>query len=63
MNDIKTLIKRLRQLPGWTVDLKPGGHYAAKGPRLVLCHFSATPSDTRSIQNIRSQLRRLGADL
>lgn len=61
--DIAQLVKKLRQLPGWEVELKRGGHYAARGPRKALCHFSSTPSDPRSVSNIKAQLRRLGADI
>jgi hypothetical protein len=61
--DIAQLIKRLRALPGWEVELKRGGHYAARGPRRALCHFSSTPSDPRAVSNIKAQLRRLGADI
>lgn len=59
--DISQLIRELRKLADWTVELKPGGHYAAKGPRRALYHFAATPSDVRAIRNIRAQLRRMGA--
>lgn len=61
--DIAQLIRRLERLRGWTVELKKGGHYAAKGPELVLYFFSATPSDYRSIRNIRAELRKRGADV
>lgn len=61
-SDIHQIVQRLRRL-GWDVVLKPGGHYAAKGPERALCHFSCTPSDSRAVSNIKSQLRRLGADI
>ncbi len=61
--DIRQLVKQIRRLPGWDVELKRGGHYAARGPRRALCHFSSTPSDKRSISNIKAQLKRLGADI
>ncbi len=61
--DIHQLVKKIRQLPGWDVTLKRGGHYSARGPSNAPRHFSSTPSDKRSIANIKSQLKRLGADI
>lgn len=61
--DIQDLVRKLRRQPGWTVDQTPGCHYQARGPKQALMHFSATPSDSRSIKNIKSKLRRLGAEI
>ena len=61
--EVNQLIEKLQRLPGWTVELRKGGHYIAKGPRPGLCIIAATPSDPRALRNIKATLRRLGAQL
>ena len=61
--DIQRIVRKLDELPGWSVRQTPGQHYQARGPKKALFHFPATPSDSRSIKNIRAKLRRLGAEV
>jgi len=48
---------------GWVVTRTPGDHYRWRGPAGQLVFSASTPSDRRSIKNLRSYLRREGLTL
>ncbi len=61
--DIKALITHLEQ-HGWTCrQRRRGGHWRVTGPNGELAFLSLSPSDHRSLKNVRATLRKLGAPL
>lgn len=61
--DIEQLIARLRR-QGFTVRTGGSGHWRVTSPAGVTITMPKTPSGGgRSWQNMRSNLRRIGADL
>ena len=64
MSRIKPLrwLRELKKLPeakGWTIDLTNGDHVRLTHPDAANPVFAAkTPSDSRTIRNIRGDLRR-----
>lgn len=62
-SEISQLIRKVRRLPGWTVELRKAGHYLATSPSGEQCFMPRSPSDWRSLLNVRAQLRRLGANI
>lgn len=60
--EVRQLLDRLSRHPGWSYVLRRSGHYRVAGPRGV--YFTgSTPSDSRALRNLRSDLRRMGAPL
>lgn len=43
---------------GWGVELRRGGHYCLTSPSGQLIFAPSTPSSRRSLQNLRSRIRR-----
>ena len=58
--DLKQLV-RLYEQHGWSVDPTNGGHLRFRGPLGELVFASSTPSDWRSVANLKAQLRRSSA--
>ncbi|MCP4204226.1 MAG: type II toxin-antitoxin system HicA family toxin [bacterium] len=59
--EVKRLVKDLTRL-GWTVTLGKGGHYkaVAPNPNIPVIFIPKTPSEYRSLKNLKSILRRYG---
>lgn len=61
-NDVKELIAHLRK-QGFTVALARSGHYQVTSKDGAHVQIPATPSDRRSLLNVRSRLKhKLGYD-
>lgn len=61
--DMDQMLNQVSRLPGWTVHLRKAGHWVVTSPGGEQHFVSGTPSDSRSIKNVRAALRRLGAEL
>jgi hypothetical protein len=61
-SDMATLVRRLRKLK-CKVDGGGSKHYQVRLPNGRTVFMPSTPSDHRSIPNVRAQLRRAGLDL
>jgi len=60
MSDLQQLIRQAVH-QGWSVHLRPGGHLCWRPPgRGALVFSAATPSDWRSLANVRASLKRAG---
>lgn len=62
-SDGKRLIKEWMKLAieqGWTVEKTGGGHWKFKPPTGPFVIAPSSPSDHRSVLNLRSELRRKG---
>jgi predicted RNA binding protein YcfA (HicA-like mRNA interferase family) len=57
--EARQLAKRAEQ-QGWTVDLSNGGHLRFKAPDGKILFFSSTPSDSRSMKNQISVMKKHG---
>ena len=59
--DMKVIVKIAEQ-QGWTVRLTRGGHvqFVPADPTVPLVVSSSTPSDHRTLRNLKAQLRRSG---
>lgn len=55
--DVKQLIQFYERL-GWIVSKTNGGHIRFKGPNGQVVFGSSTPSDWRSLANLKAQLNR-----
>jgi len=60
MTDLHHLIHVARKA-GWSVQKRQGGHLCWRAPgRGAMLFSAATPSDWRSLANVRASLRRAG---
>ena len=60
MSDLQQLIHAARKA-GWSVQKRHGGHLCWRAPnRATLVFSAATPSDRRSLANVRASLKRAG---
>jgi hypothetical protein len=59
-DDLKALV-RLYAEWGWTIEKTNGGHLRFKGPKGELVFSGSTPSDWRSLANLRASLKRATA--
>jgi len=60
MSDLQQLIHVTRKA-GWSVHQRHGGHLCWRAPgRGVMVFSAATPSDWRSLANVRASLKRAG---
>jgi hypothetical protein len=57
--DLKDVIQQARD-QGWEVRLTNGGHYCFRAPNGTQVFGASTPSDVRSIANLRARLKRNG---
>lgn len=57
------LIKFVRGLPGWSVELTKKNHHKIRNPQGRMINLGGTPSDKCSLDNSRTALRRLGAPI
>jgi predicted RNA binding protein YcfA (HicA-like mRNA interferase family) len=59
--EVKRLVRDLGRL-GWVVTLTKGGHYKAVSPNkdVPIVFIPKTPSEYRSLKNLKSILRRYG---
>jgi hypothetical protein len=57
---LKALVKKD---PGWDYQVTGGGHYRITGPKGQLYFAAASPGDYRTVTNMVSHLRKLGAPL
>jgi len=48
---------------GWQVKTRRGGHLALYAPQGGVYFVAQSPSDHRALMNVRSALRRMGADV
>jgi len=63
MSDLQKLIHVARK-GGWSVQQRHGGHLCWRAPGRGAMLFSAsTPSDWRSLANVRASLKRAGLNL
>lgn len=60
--DLQDVLRKLRE-QGWTVTLTKGSHWRCAAPGGGLYFTGSTPSDYRGIKNMKSDLKRMGADL
>lgn len=63
-SDIRAIIRQLenkRLNPGWRVQQTKSSHYVALGPNGQRVSMPSTPSDHRSVKNVKAKLRRAGA--
>lgn len=60
--ELRQLLSRLRA-NGWHIAISRRGHYQCYGPDGQLVFCPSTPSDHRSLANMRGKLRRAGAQL
>jgi hypothetical protein len=58
--EISQLLDRVASVPGWTVNLTHNQHLKIRGPNEALIFAASTPSDYRSVKNLRSRLKRHG---
>lgn len=60
--DLSDLLRDVRRA-GWSVTTTGGGHLRLCPPRKGSCIYTgSTPSDHRSLANLRAQLKRAGLD-
>lgn len=57
--DLKDIIQQARD-QGWEVRTTNGGHLCFRAPNGALVFGPSTPSDVRSIANLRAMLKRNG---
>lgn len=63
LKEIKDLIREIERAGG-VVTMTKGGHWKVVNPTTRQClRMPATPSDHRSLLNIRSRLRKIGLPL
>jgi len=63
MSDLRQLIHVARKA-GWSVQQRRGGHLCWRPPgRGAIVFSAATPSDWRSLANVRASLKRAGLHL
>jgi len=60
VKDLAALERQLRP-QGWAVERTRNGHLRFVGPNDVVVTSSSTPSDTRSMRNLKARLKRSGA--
>lgn len=60
--DIRQMVRALRK-QRWTVVPTNGGHQRATSPDGEIVHMPSTTSSWSTIANVRSQLRKAGAQL
>lgn len=61
--DVQQIVRRIRK-QGFTVRVGGSGHYRVTSPLGVTITMPVSPSGgCRSLKNVRSNLRRLGAEL
>ena len=58
--DLAKLFKVARER-GWTVTRTPRGHFQMRHPNGALVYTGSTPSDGRTLRNVRADLRRAEA--
>ncbi len=58
-SDVKDLVKHAEQ-HGWTCERTRNGHVRFTSPKGATVFGPSTPSDRRSLLNVRAQLRREG---
>lgn len=57
--DVRAIIRSARRA-GWSVGFTNGGHLRFHAPSGVTIYAASTPSDPRSIANLRAHLKRCG---
>lgn len=60
--DMEQMVKKVKK-QGWTVERRPCGHLWLVAPSGERVNAPSTPSDHRSLLNVRAILRRKGAVL
>lgn len=60
--DIRALVRKLRR-QGWTAEIRKSGHWRLTSPGGDAITCAASPSDSHAYANVRSDARRLGADV
>jgi hypothetical protein len=60
--DLKKIFRQAEQRD-WIVRRRRSGHYLLQGPRGQKVFCPATPSDHRSLKNLKSHLSKAGLDL
>lgn len=60
--DLKVLLKKARE-QGFTVRMNRRQHYRVTSPSGETISTPSTPSDYRSLREVRSKLRRIGMDV
>lgn len=59
--DVKAIVRRVRKLDGWTVEV--GRHVKFRHHGQVVAMAPSSPSDVRTLANLKADLRRKGCPL
>lgn len=59
---MQAIFKQLKK-QGWSVELRKCNHWRLTAPDGRVTYTGGSPSDWRSVRNLRAKLRRMGCEL